>query len=172
MNMAAWNLRRMFNFIRMGDPDRTREMLEAGVDPNSRNKRGRPAIIVAVRSLILDSGVVDALLDAGADPNAADENGLTALDYARRRLARLGPGPDPVHRSSSLDAHGNLVLDEEEKAMMEEFRAASSRFGEEAVEIYMQERRKAALRQFMPRRELRIIIQRLEELGADSASGR
>lgn len=162
MNMQVWNRRRFFNAVRFGDPERARELLEAGVDPNSCNRRGRPAIIAAVRAAIVDSGVVDALLDAGADLAVADEMGLTALDYARRRLIRLGPGKDRVHRSRSLDEYGNLRLGEHDQAMV----AKRRRFGDDAVEMYIQERRKTALRQFMPRRELNIIVRRLEEMSA------
>jgi hypothetical protein len=164
MNHRAWARRRLFNAIRAGDANLAREVLGGGADPNICDQHGRPAIVKAVRSIIPESGVVDALLDAGGEPHAMDEKGLTALDYARRRLARLGPGPDPVTRSRSLDAAGNLMLSDREKVFIAEIRSESGERGDELVEIYIQERRKAALRQFMPRRELRIIIERLEQL--------
>jgi hypothetical protein len=163
MNLKLWNRRRFFNAIRAGNIERVQELLEAGVNPNACDRRGRPALIVAVRSMIVESGVVDALLDAGAAPNAMDDNGLTALDYARRRLAKLGPGPDRVCRSSSLDEHGNLVLKDHEKQALEEMKAAAPGMADEIEDMYIQERRKAALRQFMPRRELRIIIEHLAD---------
>jgi len=164
MDRVDLNIRRLFNNIRIGDIDRVREILESGVDPNIRDKRGRPAIVRAVRALIPESGVVDVLLEAGADATAMDEQGLSALDYARRRLARLGDGPDPVTRSQSLDADGNLVLSDEEQEFMEQIKKEHGDRAEEYVDICVQERRKAAVRQFRPRRELRIIVQRLEEL--------
>ena len=162
--MIAANIKRLFNNIRVGNLDRVRDILEFGIDPNVRDKRGRPALIRAVRALIPDCGVVDALLEAGADPQATDGDGLTALDYARRRLVRLGDKPDPVRRSQSLDEHGNLVLSEEEQEFIEQMRREHPDSGEEFAEMYVQERRKVALRQFMPRREMRMIIDRLESL--------
>ena len=164
MNLDALNRRRLFNAIGVGDIERVREVLALGIDPNIRDQRGQPAIVQTARAMVPESGVVDALLEAGVDPNAADDSSLTALDYARRRLARLGPGPDRPTRSKSLDAHGNLVLDAEEKEFLEKVRREHPDSADEFAEIYLQERRKAALRQFMPRRELRIIIDRLESL--------
>lgn len=187
------NRGRLFNAIRVGNIERVREILAGNptlaeaateaavlrrdareaavlraaakpVDPNVCDRRGRPALIAAVRALIPESGVVDALLEAGADPKVCDGDGLTALDHARRRLAKLGPGPDRVRRSKSLDASGNLVLSPEEEKFMDAIRRERRGSGEEFVEMYLQERRKVALRQFMPRRELRIIVSRLEAL--------
>lgn len=168
MDRAALNIKRLFNSIRVGNIERVREILKSGVDPNICDKRGRPAVIRAVRALIPESGVVDALLEAGADATAIDEKGLTALDYARRRLTRLGDGPDLVTRSESLDGNGNLVLDDEEKEFMEQIMTEHGERAEEFVNLYVQERRKAAVRQFRPRRELRIIIRRLEDWTRES----
>jgi hypothetical protein len=159
-----WPNRRLFNAIMAADANLAREILEGGADPNACNDEGTPAIIEAVRTLVPDSGVIDALLDAGADPHVADETGLTALDHARRHLVELGPGADEMTKSRSLDADGNLILSDAEKAFIEELRKAGGDRGDEGVEMYIQERRKAAVRQFMPRRELRIIIERLETL--------
>ena len=165
MDLVARNKKRLFNAIGVGDIERVQEVLALGIDPNTRDQRGRPAIVKAARARIPESGVVDALLDAGADPQAADDSGLTALDYARRRLARLGPGPDRPTKSQSLDEHGNLVLDDDEQEFLEQIRREHPDQADEITDVYIQERRKAALRQFMPRRELRIIIDRLESLG-------
>jgi ankyrin repeat protein len=165
MDLIARNKKRLFNAIGVGDIERVREVLALGIDANTRDKTGRPAIVKAARARIPESGVVDSLLEAGADPEAADDAGLTALDYARRRLVRLGPGPDRPTKSESLDAHGNLVLDEEEKEFLEQIRRDYPQNADEITDVYIQERRKAALRQFMPRRELRIIIDRREAMG-------
>jgi hypothetical protein len=191
MKIELMNRRRLFNAIRVGDIERVRAILAGNpalgeaaseaapverdarkaavlraaakpVDPNVCDRRGRPALIAAVRALILESGVVDALLEAGADPKATDAQRMTALDHARRRFERLGPGPDRVRRSPSLDASGNLRLRPEEQEFMEQMRREHPDMADEFIEMYFQERRKAALRQFMPRRELRIIVSRLE----------
>ena len=166
--------RSMFNAIGMGNAEIVRECLEAGVDANARTPKGRTPLIKAVRTLVVESVVVDVLLDHGADPRLTDGEGHTALDYARRRLERLGPGPDKISKSRSLDEHGNLRLTSEETQRVEQFaaelRESDAQLAEEYLDIYMQERRKAAVRQFMPRRELRIIIQRLEEVLGDWAA--
>ena len=98
-----------------------------------------------------------------------DHVGLTALDYARRRLVKLRPGPDPVQRSRSLDRHGNLRLSQEERDMLDEVKrtAKEPALAAEVADVYILERRKAALRQFMPRRELRFIIDQLEEIACE-----
>lgn len=168
MNQKLWPNRRFFNAIMAGDANLAREVLEGGADPNACNDEGTPAIIETVRMMVPDSGVIDVLFDAGADPHVADETGLTALDHARRHLVDLGPGADEISKSRSLDADGNLILSDEEKAFIEELRKAGGDRGDEGVEIYIQERRKAAVRQFMPRRELRMIIDRLEGLSRDA----
>lgn len=164
MNHKLWAKRRLFNAIMSGDANLAREVLDGGCDPNVCNDEGTPAIVEAAKTFVPESGVVDALLDAGADPHVTDGAGLTALDHARRRSIEEGTGRDSITKSPSLDADGNLVLSDDEKAFLEELRKAGGERGDEGVEIYIQERRKAALRQFMPRRELKIIIDRLEGL--------
>lgn len=57
--------------------------LSAGADPNTRDERGRPAIIWAVASGRPE--IVQFLLEQGADPNAADADGMTALGLAAER---------------------------------------------------------------------------------------
>ena len=53
------------------------------------------------------------------------------------------------------------MLDEVKRTAKEPALAA------EVADVYIQERRKAALRQFMPRRELRFIIDQLEEIACE-----
>lgn len=167
-------LDRLFRVIRLGDAERVREVLSGmdvgrlkipPVSANAADAKGRPALIVAVRTRMVESSVVETLLEFGADPNLPDDDGHTALDYARRRLERLGPGPDKVRRSSSLDPHGNLKLAQYEQEMVDEIAATAcnAEAAAEMTDLYIQERRKVALRQWMPRRERTIIIRRLEQ---------
>jgi ankyrin repeat protein len=164
MNLNNWQRKRMLNAIAMGSAEIVRECLEGGADPNARDRLGRTPLMRAVRSVILEPNVVDVLLEFGADPLAGDMFGMTALAYACRRLEKLGPGPDP--RSRSLDEHGNLRLSPTERAqvdeMVTELTQHDPQLAADFLDMYLQERRKAALRQSMPRRELRIVIQRLD----------
>lgn len=60
-------------------PGFVQTLLDAGADPNTRDKYGfTPLHRAAIFSKI--PAVVQVLLDAGADPGAQTENGLTALD--------------------------------------------------------------------------------------------
>lgn len=176
--LQTMTLRRLFRVIRLGDAERVREVLTGmnvgrldipPVSANAVNSKGRPALVVAVRTRMVESAVVETLLEFGADPNASDDDGQTALDYACRRLECLGPGPDKVCHSPSLDVHGNLTLAPAERAMLDELAATASdpEGAAEIRDLFLQERRKVAVRQWMPRRELRIIIQRLEECSSE-----
>jgi hypothetical protein len=59
--------------------------LAAGADPDTRDDRGRPAIVWAVASGRPE--ILQFLLEQGADPDVADPNGTTALGLAAERGA-------------------------------------------------------------------------------------
>lgn len=60
-----------------GDLRRVRQMLQAGVSPDSCDEEGTTALMAS--AFAAQTGVVRALLAAGADPNMQDVSGLTAL---------------------------------------------------------------------------------------------
>lgn len=57
-----------------------RSRLASGADPEERDTRGYPSLLVAARLGHWD--IVDLLLDAGASPNPVDTDGRSALHYA------------------------------------------------------------------------------------------
>ncbi len=156
-----WFLRRLL-FIRIGkgDAEQVREVLGWGADANWVTKKGRPAIVRALRVMNVDAGVVTALLEHGADPHAVDELGHTALDHARRRLLKYEGKPRrPPRRSPSLTAGGELRLPPDEWEHIEEMEAAYPGFEEEYLEI----RRKVAEKVFDPRGNLEKIVEILKQ---------
>jgi len=57
-----------------------RLLLDAGADPNRRNRGGQTALMMA--ALFGQQTIVDMLLAAGADPSARDDTGQSAADIA------------------------------------------------------------------------------------------
>lgn len=152
---------RKFFFIRIGkgDAEQVRETILWGADPNWKTRKGRPAIVKAVRQLIVEADVVKALLDNGADPDATDELGQTALDHARRRLAKYEGRPrKPIPRSKSLSPGGELILPKWEWDHIEEMTREYPEYADE----YLESRRKAAERVFDTRGNLERIVALLE----------
>jgi len=65
---------------RDGSLNRVQTLLDQGVDPNSRDRGGTPALVwAATRS---QTETLMQLLNAGADPGLGDRNGVTALMWA------------------------------------------------------------------------------------------
>lgn len=157
--------KRLVNAVRMGDADLVRDILFLGADANATDKRGNPMIVRAVRGIIVESSVVQALLDAGADPAAAGPDGLTALGHARRRLLKYEGKPRrPIRRSPSLTPHGDVKLIPEEHQFIEEMREEFPESADEFEEMYLEERRKAAERVYDTRGNLERIVELLEGL--------
>ena len=75
-------------------------LLEAGADPNLKDKYGKTALIWA-SAAEGHTEVVKVLLEAGADPNLKDEDGITALmgastgGYTEVVKVLLEAGADP-----------------------------------------------------------------------------
>ncbi len=68
--------------VRAGKPSMVSALLAAGADPNDRDSKEEPALILALRHR---SGLVLELLEAGADADAQDRFGATVLHGAARK---------------------------------------------------------------------------------------
>jgi len=74
---ANWQLA---DAARDGSLNRVQALLDQGIDPNSRDRSGTPALVwAATRS---QTETLVQLLNAGADPALGDRNGVTALMWA------------------------------------------------------------------------------------------
>ena len=69
-----------------GDVDTVRALIEAGVNPNAKSKRGTTGLMLAARMHFFD--VMVELMQAGATPAAQSADGTTALILACSRDAR------------------------------------------------------------------------------------
>ena len=75
---------RLFGAIAARSPERVRELLAAGADPNAPDGRGyRMLHLAAVRA---DAACARALLEYGADPHVLGKYGSTPSAYARQNL--------------------------------------------------------------------------------------
>ena len=88
-----------------GDVDTVRALIEAGVNPNAKSKRGTTGLMLAARSHFFD--IMVELMQAGAKPAAQSADGTTALILACSR------GHGTVHDVRCLDMLlQNLTYDE------------------------------------------------------------
>ena len=70
----------LLNAIFNGQEYLVKNRLKAGGDPNIRDARGYPAILIAAR--LGHWNILTDLLEAGANPHPRDSSGFTALHYA------------------------------------------------------------------------------------------
>jgi hypothetical protein len=68
--------------VQWGQEERIKELLQSGVDVNTRDDHGRTALHHAVDTI--DEELVELLLRHNSDPNAPDKNGATPLHYAAK----------------------------------------------------------------------------------------
>jgi ankyrin repeat protein len=69
--------------VSKGNADIVAMMLEAGIDVNAKNLKGKNALMAAVEQD--DQGMVARLLKAGADPDSKDATGQSARMLAEER---------------------------------------------------------------------------------------
>ena len=77
----------LHELVRTGDIQRLAVALNAGADPDLRDRWGMTPLLAAVQHG--RSGLIWVLGKAGADPDAVDANGETVMDLARRRRDAL-----------------------------------------------------------------------------------
>ncbi|MGC2517788.1 MAG: ankyrin repeat domain-containing protein [Burkholderiales bacterium] len=92
--------------VRTGDVERTRQMLAAGADIQSRDGEGATLLMLAAHAGNLP--LVRALIDAGAEVNASDERGWTPLMKAAYN-AELDRGFAQVAQAL-IDAGANVEM--------------------------------------------------------------
>jgi hypothetical protein len=112
-SLRGLHTRRLFSGAVHGNEETVREALRFGADIRRvSSRRGRTALIMACGGGMPSLAVVQELIAAGVDVHVRDSTGHTALDWAKLRLAQMGPWTteELPRRSDSLDEYGNVVL--------------------------------------------------------------
>ena len=95
-------------------------LLDAGADPNARNKFGNTSLHIAARNG--NAAMLAVLLDSGVDPNARNSGGETPLHWAVWNdnpavpTALLDAGADPTLRNTDGDTPLELAIKNERSA--------------------------------------------------------
>ena len=82
----------LFNAVRNNDIDRVRELLDSGVNPNTKNNGGQTPLMLAFKHIYPykgDKEIVRLLLQHGADPNSKNRYGGDTLLMDASRLGRI-----------------------------------------------------------------------------------
>ncbi len=165
--MRRLQTKRLFNAAKYGGEEYARDAIGMGADVGHISRQmHRTALIMSCGGMMPSLRIVQELLAAGADPTVRDVTGRDALEWARLRLAEMGPWtPEELPtRSQSLDEFGNVVLHDFEEEEFEKLRRERPDMAEEFIAGYMESRKEAALSQHNPRAEYEAVITVLERV--------
>lgn len=157
--------KRLFNAAKYGGHEYVCDAIRMGADATRISTRmHRTALIMNCGGNMPSLSIVQQLLAAGVDVHIRDITGRTALEWARLRLAEMGPWtPEELPtRSKSLDEFGNVILHDFEQQHLDDLRNQHPEMADEFIQGYMDARREAALSHFNPRAEYESIIPILE----------
>lgn len=157
--------RRLFNAAKYGGEEYARDSLRMGADARHvSRKMNRTALVMSCGGMMPSLVIVQELIAAGVDVSVRDVKGRNALEWAKLRLAEMGPWtPEELPtRSKSLDEFGNVVLHDFEEEEFTKLREERPEMAEEFIAGYMEARLEAATQQFNPRAEYEAIIPVLE----------
>ena len=96
-------VKRLLNAVGKGDTQRVEELLRRGIDPGTRDRRGRTPVHVAVGRREGSGRVIRAMAAAGLDLNATDREGNSALHLAALR-------PNLIAFTALVECGANPVL--------------------------------------------------------------
>ncbi|OPZ04747.1 MAG: Ankyrin repeat protein [candidate division BRC1 bacterium ADurb.BinA292] len=95
----------LIDAVRAGDPEKVRECLHAGADPNMKDQKGEDVLSIAIDDSPESVEVVRVLLDAGADPNCQWD------DCVPLTCAIIDKNLDVIELLLQRGANPNLVID-------------------------------------------------------------
>ena len=96
-------VKRLLNAVGKGGTQRVEELLRRGIDPGTRDRKGRTPVHVAVGRREGSGRVIRAMAAAGLDPNATDREGNSALHLAALR-------PNLIASTALVECGANPML--------------------------------------------------------------